>query len=41
MPEPVAVKQRMHLDLNVSSMAEVEAAGATVIDAEKTPVDDG
>jgi Glyoxalase-like domain len=31
-PEPRTVKQRMHLDLNVGSVAELEALGATVVD---------
>jgi hypothetical protein len=33
-PEPKTVKHRMHLDLNVGSVAELERLGATVIDAE-------
>jgi len=31
-PEPKTVKQRVHLDVNASSVAEVEALGATVLD---------
>ncbi len=33
-PEPKTAKHRMHLDVNASSVAEVEAAGATVLDAD-------
>jgi hypothetical protein len=36
-PEPRTVKHRMHLDLNVGSVAELERLGATVIDAESFP----
>jgi hypothetical protein len=32
--EPRTVKQRVHLDVNVGSVAELEALGATVLDAE-------
>jgi len=33
-PEPKTVKHRMHLDLNVGSVDELTALGATVLDAE-------
>jgi hypothetical protein len=33
-PEPKTVKHRMHLDLNVGSVEELTALGATVLDAE-------
>jgi hypothetical protein len=33
-PEPKTVKHRMHLDLNVGSVDELERLGATVVDAE-------
>jgi len=33
-PEPRTVKQRIHLDLNVGSVDELTALGATVVDAE-------
>jgi hypothetical protein len=33
-PEPKTVKHRVHLDVNVGSVAELEALGATVLDAE-------
>lgn len=33
-PEPKTVKHRMHLDLNVGSVAELERHGAIVVDAE-------
>ena len=32
-PEPVTVKQRVHLDVHAGSVADVVAAGATVLDA--------
>ncbi len=33
-PEPKSVKHRIHLDVNAGSVAEVEALGATVLDAD-------
>jgi catechol 2,3-dioxygenase-like lactoylglutathione lyase family enzyme len=33
-PEPKTAKHRMHLDVNASSVAEIEALGATVLDAD-------
>jgi catechol 2,3-dioxygenase-like lactoylglutathione lyase family enzyme len=33
-PEPKTVKHRVHIDVNASSVAEVEALGATVLDAD-------
>jgi hypothetical protein len=33
-PEPKTVKHRIHLDVNASSVAEIEALGATVLDAD-------
>lgn len=33
-PEPVTVKQRVHLDVRASAVAEVMALGATVLDAD-------
>ncbi len=33
-PEPKTVKHRVHLDVNAASVAEIEALGATVIDAD-------
>jgi catechol 2,3-dioxygenase-like lactoylglutathione lyase family enzyme len=33
-PEPKTVKHRIHLDVNASSVAEIEALGATVVDAD-------
>lgn len=33
-PEPKTVKHRMHLDINVASVAELERLGATVLDAD-------
>ncbi|QWZ07616.1 hypothetical protein KRR39_19675 [Nocardioides panacis] len=33
-PEPKTVKHRVHLDVNTGSVAELEALGATVLDAE-------
>ena len=33
-PEPKTVKNRVHLDVNAGSVAELEALGATVLDAE-------
>jgi catechol 2,3-dioxygenase-like lactoylglutathione lyase family enzyme len=33
-PEPKTVKHRMHLDVNTASVAELEALGARVLDAE-------
>jgi len=33
-PEPKTAKHRMHLDLNVASVAELERLGATVVDAD-------
>jgi catechol 2,3-dioxygenase-like lactoylglutathione lyase family enzyme len=33
-PEPRTVKHRMHIDVNAASVAEVEALGATVLDAD-------
>ena len=33
-PEPKTVKHRVHLDVNAGSVAELEALGATVLDAE-------
>jgi len=33
-PEPKTVKHRMHLDLNVHDVAELEKLGATVVDAD-------
>jgi len=33
-PEPRTVKHRMHLDVNAASVAEIEALGATVLDAD-------
>lgn len=36
-PEPVTVKQRVHLDVNAASVDEVIAAGATVLDDESFP----
>lgn len=36
-PEPKAAKHRVHLDLNVASVDELTALGATVLDAESFP----
>ena len=36
-PEPLTVKQRVHLDVRADSVAEIEALGATVVDAENFP----
>lgn len=36
-PEPVTVKQRVHLDLHVDSVADILALGATVEDTESFP----
>lgn len=36
-PEPLTVKQRMHLDVNAASVADVVAAGARVLDDESFP----
>ena len=36
-PEPKTVKHRMHLDVNAASVAELEALGATVLDADSFP----
>jgi hypothetical protein len=36
-PEPVTVKQRVHLDVNAASVDDVVAAGASVLDAESFP----
>ena len=33
-PEPKSVKHRVHLDVNAPSVAEIEALGATVLDAD-------
>jgi catechol 2,3-dioxygenase-like lactoylglutathione lyase family enzyme len=33
-PEPKSVKHRVHLDINAASVAEIEALGATVLDAD-------
>jgi catechol 2,3-dioxygenase-like lactoylglutathione lyase family enzyme len=33
-PEPKTVKHRVHLDVNASSVAEIQALGATVLDAD-------
>ena len=33
-PEPVTVKQRVHLDVHAAAVADVEALGATVVDSE-------
>ena len=38
-PEPKTVKHRVHLDVNAGSVAELEALGATVLDADSLPVD--
>jgi hypothetical protein len=36
-PEPRTVKQRLHLDLNVGSVEELERLGATVVDGDSFP----
>jgi hypothetical protein len=36
-PEPVTVKQRMHIDIRARSLDEVTALGADVVDAESFP----
>jgi hypothetical protein len=36
-PEPVTVKQRAHLDLRAASAKDIEALGATVVDADSFP----
>ncbi|MCD4532749.1 hypothetical protein LRP67_01430 [Nocardioides sp. cx-169] len=36
-PEPVSVKQRVHLDVHAASVADVLAAGATPLDLESFP----
>ena len=36
-PEPVSVKQRVHIDFRADSVAEVERLGATVVDADSFP----
>jgi catechol 2,3-dioxygenase-like lactoylglutathione lyase family enzyme len=36
-PEPKTVKHRVHLDVNAGSVAEIEALGATVLDADSFP----
>ena len=36
-PEPVTVKQRVHLDVNAASVDDVVAAGASVLDRESFP----
>ncbi len=36
-PEPVTVKQRIHLDIRAQSPEDVEALGATVVDRESFP----
>jgi hypothetical protein len=36
-PEPVTVKQRVHLDIRAESPAEVGALGATLVDADSFP----
>ena len=36
-PEPVSVKQRVHVDIRADSVAEVEALGATVVDGDSFP----
>jgi hypothetical protein len=36
-PEPVTVKQRAHLDIRAASEKDVEALGATVVDADSFP----
>jgi catechol 2,3-dioxygenase-like lactoylglutathione lyase family enzyme len=36
-PEPVTVKQRVHLDVNAASVDDVVAAGASVLDGESFP----
>src|SRR4051794_37791473 len=36
-PEPVTVKQCAHLDVRASSWKDIEALGATVVDAESFP----
>src|SRR3954462_5958683 len=33
-PEPKTTKHRMHLDVNAASVAEIQALGATVLDAD-------
>ena len=36
-PEPKTVKHRVHLDVNAASVADVEAAGAQVLDGDRFP----
>src|SRR4051794_30596953 len=36
-PEPLTVKQRMHLDVRAESVAEIESLGGTVVDAHSLP----
>ena len=36
-PEPVTVKQRVHLDVNAAAVEDVVAAGARILDAESFP----
>ena len=36
-PEPVTVKQRVHLDIRADSVSEVEELGATVVDSDSFP----
>ena len=36
-PEPKTVKHRMHIDVNASSVEEIERLGATVLDADSFP----
>ncbi|HET6560323.1 MAG TPA: VOC family protein [Marmoricola sp.] len=36
-PEPVTVKQRVHLDIRAESPADIEALGATVVDRDSFP----
>ena len=36
-PEPVTVKQRVHLDIRAQSPDDIEALGATVVDADSFP----
>ena len=36
-PEPVTVKQRVHLDVRADSLAELERLGATVVDGDSFP----
>ena len=36
-PEPLSVKQRVHLDIRAESVAEIEALGATMVDPDTFP----